>query len=260
MVKDFFKKNSNLLTRPQKTILSAATIIMVMVAISRVLGLARNRVLTHFFSPDTLSVYFAAFRLPEVVFEVLVYGTLASAFIPTLTSFFADKKKSHGWYVASVSLNLTFLIFLIFGIFVFIFAQPLYSLIVPGFSEEQLNQTVMLARILIFAQGFFLLSYFLTAVLESLKRFLIPAIAPLFYNLGIILGTIFLARELGIMAPAVGAVFGSLLHFLVQLPLAVRLGFRLEKKLDFLQIRRKLIFHSYRGKFYGNSPFPFNRV
>lgn len=233
MVQKFFKNNSSLLARPQKTILSAATIIMVMVAASRLLGLVRNRILAHYFSAELLSVYFAAFRLPEVVFEVLVFGTLASAFIPTLTAFFSREKKEEAWYIAGVSLNIALLIFSFFALLVFIFAKPLYRLIVPGFSPSQLEKTVLLARILIFAQGFFLISYFLTAILESLKRFLVPAVAPLFYNLGIILGAIFLHQKVGLAAPAIGAVLGALMHFLVQLPLAVDLGFRPRRHFNF---------------------------
>lgn len=230
---NFLKEKLGVLTRPQKSILSAATIIMVMVAVSRFLGLIRNRVLAFYFSADELSVYLAAFRLPEVFFEILVFGTLSSAFMPTLTGFFASGKKKDAWYVAAVSLNFAFLLFVFFALIVFFFAEPLYRLIAPGFSFAELEQTAFLARFLIFAQAFFLLSYFLTAILESLKRFFLPAVAPLFYNLGIILGTVFWARHLGLLAPALGAVFGAAAHFLIQLPLAWRLGFRPRAKLDF---------------------------
>ena len=233
MKKNFFKNNSQILSRPQGSILSAASIIMVMIALSRILGLVRNRVLAHYFSASLLSIYFAAFRIPEVVFEVLVFGTLASAFIPIFTSYFADKKEEEAWYVAGVSLNVALIVFSFFAVLVLVLVKPLYRLIVPGFSSFQLEQTVVLARILIFAQLFFVLSYFTTAVLESLKRFLVPAVAPLFYNLGIILGTIFLAPKLGIIAPAIGAVFGAMMHFLIQVPLAVSLGFKPQKSFDF---------------------------
>ncbi|HUW21275.1 MAG TPA: murein biosynthesis integral membrane protein MurJ [Candidatus Bathyarchaeia archaeon] len=232
MVEHFFKNNSRILTRPQKSIISAATIIMVMVAASRFLGLLRNRILAYYFSAELLSVYFAAFRLPEIVFEVLVFGTLASAFIPIFTTYLTSDKKE-AWRVASISINIAFLIFLFFAVLIFFLAKPLYQVIVPGFSPAQLAKTIVLARILILAQGFFLLSYFSTAILESLKRFLVPAIAPLFYNLGIILGTVFLTGKLDILAPAVGAVIGALMHFLVQLPLVFHLGFRPQWQLNF---------------------------
>ena len=81
-----------LLTQKQNGILVAAIIIGVMMALSRVLGLVRNRVLAHFFEVETLAAYFAAFRLPEVAFEVLIFGALSSAFIPIFTSYWAQKK------------------------------------------------------------------------------------------------------------------------------------------------------------------------
>jgi len=232
MVRNFLKNGPAFLARRQSTILSAAAIIMVMIAASRVLGLVRNRVLAHFFSVETLSLYFAAFRLPEVVFEVLVFGTLSSAFIPTFTTYLSRKEKDQAWYVAGASLNLAVLIFAFLALLVFIFARFIYQVIAAGFTPDELSQIVSLARVLLLAQGFFVLSYFLTGVLESLQRFLIPAIAPLFYNLGIILGTIFFSNRWGIYAPAMGAAVGAFCHFAIQLPVAIHLGFRPQRTLD----------------------------
>lgn len=234
MIKKLLRNGSYLLTKRQSSILSAAFIIMVMVAASRVLGLVRNRVLAHFFPVEILSVYFAAFRLPEVIFEVLVFGALSSAFIPTFTAFFSKEQKKEAWYVAAVSLNIALLFFSGFALLTFLFARPLYQIIAPGFTPSQLDLVTKLARILLLAQGFFVISYFLTGVLESLQRFLIPAIAPLFYNLGIIFGAVFLNSRFGIAAPTIGAVIGAFLHFAIQLPLAIHLGFRPKFKLDFL--------------------------
>ncbi|PJE70124.1 murein biosynthesis integral membrane protein MurJ [Candidatus Shapirobacteria bacterium CG10_big_fil_rev_8_21_14_0_10_48_15] len=232
MMKNFWQSGSRILTRKQTSILSAATIIMLMVAASRVLGLMRNRVLAHFFSVETLAVYFAAFRLPEVIFEVLVFGALSSAFIPTFTRLLSKKQTDEAWYVAAISLNFAFLFFFGLSLLVFIFAAQIYQLIAPGFDAPQIELVVKLTRVLVFTQAFFVLSYFLTGVLESLQRFLVPAIAPLFYNLGIILGAVFLAGKIGIYAPVVGAVIGAFFHFAVQLPVAYHFGFRPKFKLD----------------------------
>ncbi len=226
MVKKLLQKSSQIFTKRQKTILSAAMIIMITIAASRVLGLLRNRVLAHFFSVETLSVYFAAFRIPETIFEILVFGTFSSAFIPIFTSYISEGKKREAWYVASVSLNFAFLVFLAFAFIIFVFAAPLYKMVAPGFSLEQNFQIANLSRVLLLAQGFFVLSYFLTSVLESLQRFLVPALAPLLYNLGIILGAFLFSSRLGIYGPAIGAVIGAFFHFLIQLPLAFSLGFR----------------------------------
>ena len=214
------------LTRPQKTIFSAASIIMVMVAVSRLLGLIRNRILAGFFSADQLAVYFAAFRLPEVVFEILVYGALSSAFIPVLAEYFAKGKKKSAQRLLSVVLSWSIIVFGFFGVVLMLGADWFYGLLLPGFSPERLQQTIGLARVLIFAQMFFVISYFLTAFLETKKRFLVPAIAPLFYNLGIILGAVFLTRHWGLYGLTGGAVLGAFGHLIIQLPFCYQLGWK----------------------------------
>ena len=105
----------------------------------------------------------------------------------------------------------------------------MYKIITPGFEPSDQTRIADLARILFVAQGFFVISYILTAVIESSKRFFVPALAPLFYNVGIILATIFLSEKFGIKAPVIGVIIGSVLHLLIQLPLAIKLGFRFSK-------------------------------
>lgn len=232
MWKLFLKNSHHLLTKKQTSLLSAAFVIMVMIAASRLLGLFRNRVLAGYFPVETLSLYFAAFRLPEVIFEILVFGSLSSAFVPTFTDYLSRGKKKEAWYIAGASLNLWLAVFAVFGLIVLIFAPVFYGVMAAGFSPVEMKQIVSLARLLLLAQGFFVVSYFLTGVLESTQRFLVPAIAPLFYNLGIILGAVFLHHRLGIFAPTLGAVVGAFLHFAVQFLPARHLGFRFLAKID----------------------------
>ncbi len=221
----FTNKFKSLLFNQQHTVLSAASLIMVMIVFSRLLGLVRQRVLAHYFEPNELSLFFGAFRLPDTVFEVLVFGTFASAFIPVFTKTLKESKEK-AWKIASIVTNWGAIIFLILTLIVVIFAHPLYRLITPGFNN--LDQIIIadLARILFIAQGFFVISYVLTAVLESSKRFFVPALAPLFYNLGIIVFTILFADNFGLYAPVIGVIVGAFLHFAIQLPLAIKLGFK----------------------------------
>lgn len=225
MVSKLINKGKKLLISPQSSILSAATVIMFMVVASRVLGLVRQRVLAHFFVPDDLSLFFAAFRLPDLVFEVLVFGTFASAFIPVFTKEI-KKSEKEAWYLASIVVNIGILSFTLIALLLSFFSGGLYKMITPGFSPYDQEIIANLAKILFVAQGFFVVSYVLTGVLESMRRFLIPALAPLMYNLGIIFGTLFLSERLGLLAPAIGVIVGAFLHFSIQLPLAIKLGFR----------------------------------
>ena len=224
------KSIKRIFVSPQTSIFSAAGIIMIMVVASRILGLVRQRVLANFFPASDLSLFFAAFRLPDLIFEILVFGTFASAFIPV----FSKALKKDGkevWEIASSVANLGLLIFLALACLVIIFANQLYGFIAPGFGPERRDIIVLLSRILFAAQGFFVFSYVLTAVLESSRRFLVPAVAPLFYNLGIILGTWLLSDRLGLLGPTIGVVIGAASHALIQLPLAVKLGFRFSGKI-----------------------------
>lgn len=225
MVKKIIAKGKRLFAAQQSTVLSAASIIMLMVVASRVLGLVRQRTLAHFFAPNELSLFFAAFRLPDLIFEVLVFGTFSSAFIPVFTKSL-KKGNSRAWRTAGMVVNISLILFALFALLAGLFADNIYALFAPGFDPTQRAEIVRVARVLFVAQGFFVVSYVLTGVLESLRRFLVPALAPLFYNLGIIIFTIVLVPRWGLLAPAIGVFIGALFHFLIQLPLAVKLGFR----------------------------------
>src|SRR5581483_5275782 len=214
----------------QTSILSAASVIMIMTIASQILGLVRQRVLLIFFTPSQTALFFAAFRLPDLLFEVLIYGMFASAFIPVFTKLLKENEKK-AWEVAAKIINISLLIFAIFAVIIAAFANPIYSVIAKGFSPGEIKTVASLARIMFLSQGIFVISYVLTSVLESLRRFLIPALAPLLYNLGLIVGTLVLAPKFGLMAPAIGVVIGALTHFLIQLPLSFKLGFRFNSKI-----------------------------
>lgn len=222
---DLIAKGKKIFDSQQNTVLSAATLIMVMIIASRILGLVRQRILANYFAPGDLSLFFAAFRLPDTIFEVLVFGTFSSAFIPVFTQTLKSGKK-RAWKLAGKVVTIGLLIFAVLAIALGIWAPQIYNVIAPGFTNGDTVRIANLARVLFAAQGIFVISYVLTGVLESLRRFLVPALAPLFYNIGIILGTVILAPSMGLMAPAIGVIVGALGHFLIQYPLSRKLGFR----------------------------------
>jgi putative peptidoglycan lipid II flippase len=239
MVNKIFSTSKRFLTEPQNTVLSAATIIMLMVVASRVLGLIRNTILVHFFTPDTISLFFAAFRLPDTIFEVLVFGTFSSAFIPVFARTVLRNQKE-AWEVARTIVNIGLIVFGFFALIIGLTAESLYTIFAPGYSAEEIKQIAEVTRVLLAAQLFFVVSYVLTGVLESLKRFLVPALAPLFYNLGIITGTVFLSDSMGLMGPSYGVLIGAFCHFLIQLPLAVKLGFRFKLHIKITEDVKKI--------------------
>jgi len=224
-MEDLIARGRRIFNSQQNSVLSAASLIMVMIIVSMVLGLVRQRVLASYFTPDSLSLFFAAFRLPDAIFQVLVFGTFSSAFIPVFTKTLREGE-AKAWLLAGKVVSIGLAIFLFAVAIVGFGAVGIYSVIAPGYGPAGTAEISFLARILFAAQGFFVVSYVLTGVLESLRRFLVPALAPIFYNLGIIFGTIVLTPYLGLTAPAVGVVIGAFAHFIIQYPLSRKLGFK----------------------------------
>lgn len=228
-----FANGNKLLEKQQLSIMSAASVITVAVVMSSIVGLIRNRLLVSiFYENPAMEAYWVSFRLPELVFQLLVIGALSAAFIPVFTKY-ERISKDDAFKMASSVLNLVLLLFLFFSAIVFVFAVPFTRLITgAGFSEEQILLSANLTRLMLFAQFFFAISNFLSGTIQSYKRFIIPALSPIAYNLGIIVGTLFLSSSLGIYGPAIGVVLGAFLHFALQLPLAFKLGFRYYFALD----------------------------
>jgi len=226
----FLSNGNQWLETQQASILSAAMVITAAVFISSLTGLLRNRILvTTFFktaqSQQQLEAYWVSFRLPELVFQLLVIGALSAAFIPVFTKYEKQSKKE-AFIMASSVLNIMLLFFLVFSTVIFIFAHPLTAFMTgSGFSPEQISLSANMTRVMLLAQFFFAISNFLSGTIQSYKRFIIPALSPIAYNIGIIAGTILFTPYIGIYGPAIGVVLGAFLHLILQLPLARKLGF-----------------------------------
>lgn len=217
MLKIFWQKLST-------TTSGGAVLIAFFTIISKLLGLVRDRLLASTFGAGALlDTYYAAFKLPDLIFNTLVLGALAAAFIPVFTKLWLiDKERA--LRVANTVLNYLLLILLVLLAVVWLLADRLVPLFTPGFSLEQWQQTVVLTRIMLLSIVFFGISNVFGGILNSLRRFLTFSLAPVFYNLGIILGITAFWQWWGIEGLAWGVVFGSLLHFLIQLPETLKAG------------------------------------
>ena len=219
MFRSFFSSKS-------KSIASAAVILGAASLISRFLGLFRDRILAGTFGAgDELDIYYAAFRIPDLVYSLLVLGAISAGFIPVFINYL-QKDKERAWYLANSILNILGLSLIVICSILIIFAPWLMKLIAPGFSDEKLAVTVQLTRIMFLSPFFLGLSAVLGGILQSFKRFLIYSLGPIMYNLGIIFGALFLVNRFGLMGLAYGVVLGAFLHMLVQVPAAYFCGFK----------------------------------
>lgn len=234
MVKFLAKKAQLIFRKQQTTILSAALVIMATVAASRILGLIRDRMLAARFTADELGIYFAAFRLPNLLFELLVMGALSTAFIPVISGLLAKKEDKEAFHVASSVINIGLIIFAVIALLLYVFSKQVAELIAPGFNQDQIAQLVIFTRIMILGQvAPLLIGNFLTGILQSYRLFLIPALAPVVYNVGIIGAILFLTPTLGLYAPVWGVVIGAVLFLVIQIPLVYSLGYRYQIAADY---------------------------
>ena len=202
------------------SIARASAIMIVTLVASRVLGWLRLSVIgAHFGETPELDAFWAAFKIPDAIFGLVVAGALASAFIPVFTSYLAREREDEAWHVASSVMNAVLLLLVGFSVVMWIAAPYVVPTFVAPFRDpQQIALTVDLTRIMLLSPIFMGLSSLTTGILNSYRQFLSSATAPLVYNLVIILFTQFGYPFLGIHAVAIGVVVGALVMWLVQLP------------------------------------------
>ena len=200
--------------------------------VSRVLGWVRLVVFAQLFDAAQLDPFFAAFRVPDLIFQLVAAGALSSALIPIVASLLERDEESHAWRVVSTVMNLMLIALATLAAVLFLLAPVVMRVIAPGFEGDQLEQTIVLTRIMLLSPIFLAMGAVATSVLNAGGRFAASALAPSVYNLAIIGGALFLAPTFGVTGLAVGVVGGSLGHLLVQLVPLRRLGFRYEPRID----------------------------
>lgn len=192
--------------------------------LSRVLGVFRDHLLAKSFGATggegiyNLDTYYAAFRVPDLLYNLLIFGAISAAFIPIFTQYKKTDDSENAWKFASSMLHLMMIGILILSTIAFIFAPQLAKGVAGGFTGEAFDLTVKLMRIMLISPILFTLSSVLVSIQDSFKCFLFRSIGPLFYNLGIIAGIIFFGEKFGVVGVTWGVIIGALLQLIIQLP------------------------------------------
>ncbi len=206
----------------------AAGTVMVAFIISNLVGVVRGIVITNAFGTSAeYDSFNAANRIVELLFNLVAGGALGSAFIPTFTGYLTRKEERGAWNLASGVTNLVLLALILISALAWVFAPQIVRdglfLLIPGSDPVQETLTISLLRTMLPSVVIFGLSGLVMGVLNAHQIFLIPAIAPAMYSVGMILGTLLLPEAWGIQRLAIGVVVGALLHLLVQIPKLLRL-------------------------------------
>lgn len=201
------------MTRPIRGLHEAAYVLAGFSVLSQVLALVRDRTFAHLFGAGPmLDAYFAAFRIPDLVFAFLTLFVSSFALVPLLSG---KDKDAQGVIVGNVLFAFGVIAIVISGLL--FFAMPfIIPFLFPGFSPEVTANTTLLSRIMLIQPVLLGLSSIATSVVQVLRQFIIFALAPILYNVGIIVGAVFLYPELGIAGLAWGVALGALLHVSAQ--------------------------------------------
>ena len=199
---------------------------------SRLVGLLRDRILAGQFGiSTTLDIYYSAFKIPDFIFNLIVLGAVSSAFIPIFIEKYRYDKIS-AWRLSKNFMSAIFAMILVATVLLFIFMRPLAFIFIPGFTGADRELAINLTRLMLLSPIIFSFSTVIGSILQSLQRFWAYAIAPIFYNVGIIIGAIYIVPMVtargydAVYGLGLGVILGALLHFLVQLPAVLRAGFR----------------------------------
>ena len=208
-------------------LVTASLILTVAALASRLLGWIRLLVIgSQFGASRELDAYFAAFRIPDAIFQLVVAGALSAALIPVFSSYRARAEEAEAWRLASSVINLVLIALAGLSLLMAIFAPVLVPIVAPGFDAPTTELTIRMTRVMLVSPVLIGMGAVVSGILNSYQQFTVPALAPLAYNFVIILAAIFLAPIMGVEGLAVGVAIGSLAHLAVQLPSLTKVGQR----------------------------------
>ncbi len=211
------------LQRNRKIARSTLTV-MVAFAAAKVISLFQTLIIARTFGVGSeLDAYVAANRIPELIVVLISGGALTHAFIPVFSGYLARGKADAAWRLSSNLLNTIFTLALLLSALVFLLA-PWFTraVVAPGFDAATAQNTIEMMRILLLSTIIFSISGIFSGILNSHQHFLLPALAPIMFDIGILFGVIFLLPGYGVHGIALGAVIGSALHFGIQVPGLIR--------------------------------------
>lgn len=217
-----------------RRIINASLLIAFFFSVDKVVALLRQRIVGHYFGLSAvLDAYNVANNLPDLLFGLISGSALGIAFIPVLTEALDKEGRSGAWKLFSQVVNLAFVVTALFSVIIALFPLPfIKSVVTPGFPLEQQLLVANLMRLNLIATLIFSISGLVMGGLQANQHFLLPALAPTFYNIGQILGVMVLGKVLGIYGLACGVILGAVLHLGIQIPGLIRYEFKWTPVID----------------------------
>ncbi|MBI5152993.1 MAG: hypothetical protein HZA36_00815 [Parcubacteria group bacterium] len=227
-----------LLSFESERVHASAVIVGIGVFINGILSLLRNTLLASFFGAShDLDVYFAAFRIPDLIFVLIITGALSSIFIPHFSKYLNESREK-AWDFTTKIINGYLLFGSLLACILFWQMPILMHYLVPGFGSEKTTLAIYLARLLLIQPILLGVSSIISGALQSFGKFFITSYTPILYNLSIILGIVVLSPRFGIEGVVFGVLMGACLHLFLQALVLIWSGFR--HKLRLLSLKEAI--------------------
>ncbi len=250
----------SLINYKTKSVNKSAGILTVSAVVSKILGIVRDWLLAkNFGAGSELDVYFTAFKIPDFIYNILILGGMLVSFLPLFSEYFS-KNKELAWKFTSNLLNIFIVSLITLSFILFFFTPSLIDIIAPGFSYQQTEQAITLTRIMLLSPIFFGLSSIFSGILQYFNKFFIYSLCPVIYNLGIIFGILFLSPKMGILGVVLGVVFGTFLHFVIQIPSVIDCGFQYKAVFDLDNYKINKVFSLMLPRMFGVSAQQINLI
>ncbi|MBT3865135.1 murein biosynthesis integral membrane protein MurJ [Candidatus Peregrinibacteria bacterium] len=199
--------------------------------LSYVVGLLRDKTIAYHFGTSTATdTYSASFLIPDMLFNMFIAGALVAAFMPVFSEYL-NKDKKEAFSLANTMLSSASLVISVLAIIAFIFMDSIVPLLFPSVDAEAQRSIIIMTRLMLPSALIFAISNAIGNILMTYRHFLSFAISPVLYNLGIIVGVVFLNEQLGIYSAATGVLIGATLHLLIRLVDIFSTGFKYRPEL-----------------------------
>ncbi len=216
---------------------NAAALLAASSLLGQLLGFLRVKLVNANFPATgggSTDAFFAAFKIPDFFYFTIAAGALGVAFMPVLADHLAKHDKKGVWELSTSLLNLLAIIMAVFGVVIFVFAKPLiHHLVAPSLSPEQMHNAVTIMRLIAFNPLLFTIGGVLNSVQQTFGRFFFYAVAPLVYNLSIIVSIFIFRDNLGLIGLGIGALVGALLQLGIAIAGLAGLNFTYRRFIDF---------------------------
>ncbi len=240
MVKRAISNITNVMVRKQTEIVSVASMLIVIGLATKVLGLIFNALAAGYLGTTAYNSFIFASALPELASQVILFGAISASVLPVLTGVLDKHGSQRFSKVFSSLINISLVLFTLAAVLIGLFAHDLLpwfieTVIQPKEEIKNIAELGDMLRVLMIPQVILGISVYLSTALNIYERFLVPQLAPLFYNLGRILAIFILIPFMG-NSPwvlVIGTIIGSLIHLAVQVPVVLHLGVRYQLVADF---------------------------